>query len=295
MNIDENKEYEFNLENAETEDKWIISRINSLAKDANEKLDNYEIGIAATNIYNFIWNEFCDWYIEFSKNRLYGEDEKRKEIAISTLIYALDKVVKLLHPFMPYITEEIFSYLPTKKDKLLIEETYPQYEDELDFPNEEAEISLIIEVITEIRNQRRELQLPNKKKNDLLVYSSDENIRKTIEKLSYNIRSLANTENITIISEDKDLDDAVTLVLNNLKLYIPLEGLVDYKKELERLENEKKSVSAELKRAEGMLSNERFVSNAPEKLVESEKEKKEKYTQMLVEIENSIKDIKEKM
>ena len=295
MNVEEGREYTFDIEKLEIEDKWIISRFNSVVKEANEKLNSYDTGQSATLIHDFIWNEFCDWYIEFTKNRLYGENEERKDIAISTLLYVLDGILKLLHPFMPFITEEIFSFLPSKKDKLIIEETYPEYSKDLEFKKEEGDISLIIDIVTSIRNQRSDMNLPNKKKSNLIVYSENEEILKSIKDLSYNIKSLAYTDDISYINKDEDIDDSVTLVLNNLKLYIPLKGLIDYEKELLRLEEDKKQIESELKRAKSKLANKGFVEKAPEKLVEEEKEKEIKYTKMLEEINKSIEDIKEKL
>ncbi|MDO4779260.1 MAG: valine--tRNA ligase [Tissierellia bacterium] len=294
MNMEDDKDYNLDFEKLEIEDKWIISRINTVSKQVNKLLESYEIGIAASTLYEFIWFEFCDWYVEFVKNRLYGENVESREIAMATLLYSLDNILRLLHPYMPFITEEIYSYLPDMKDLIMVQ-NYPVYDQKLEFKWEEKAVSIIVEAISAIRNQRAELKVPNAKKSKLTVVSEDEEIRKIFTKLSYNLISLASVSNVEIIEKDDNFNDVATMVMSGYKLYLSLEGLIDYKKEFKRLEDEKKKVISEIERAKGKLNNEKFISKAPQNLVDIEKEKLEKYTDMLKEIETSLEEISKKL
>ena len=294
MNMEEGKDYSFDVNKLEIEDKWIVSRINTVAKNIDRLLESFEFGVAASNIYEFIWFEFCDWYIEFVKNRLYSEDQEQKDSAMMTLIYSLDKILKLLHPFMPYITEEIYGLLPNTDDMIIVAD-YPKFDSKIEFKWEEESINTIIEAITAIRNQRSELKLPNSKKSKLYVYSKDEAILDLFKKLSYNLESLASVSELEVLTEDKNIDETVSMIMKGYKLYLSLQGLVDYKKEYERLNQEKEKTLSEISRASGKLNNEKFVSKAPEKLVNEEKAKLEKYKAMLEEIEASIKEVESKL
>lgn len=294
MNLEDGKDYTIESENLSLEDKWIISRINTLSKDVNRLLESFDMGIAASNLYEFIWFEFCDWYIEFVKNRLYSDDQDKKDQALAVLLYSLDKILKLLHPFMPFITEEIYSMLPSSNDMIILAK-YPEYSKENDFEWEEEALSKVIEAITAIRNQRAELKVPNSKKSKLYIYSSDPEVRQVFDKLSYNLISLASISQVEIMAEDHNIDDSLSIIMKDYKMYLSLQGLIDYEKELERLSQEKAKVESEIKRAQGKLNNEKFVSKAPEKLVEEEKTKLEKYKAMLEEIEAGIKETKAKL
>ena len=290
MNM-EDKEYSIDRDKLTIEDKWIISRINTLAKDIDRLLNQYEIGIVATNLYQFIWFEFCDWYIEFVKTRLNGQE---KDNAIAVLLHVLDQILRLLHPYMPFITEEIYSYLPNKED-LIIVAAYPVYEEEDNYEWEEKAISKLIDAITSIRAQKKELNVPNKTESKLYIYSHNEETKNIFEKLSSNLKALASLSSIEILDEEKQLENVATILNDDYKLFLSLEGLIDYKKELERLQDEKKNLISELKRAEGKLSNENFTSKAPEKLVQAERDKQEKYTNLIKEVEKSIEEIKAKL
>lgn len=294
MNIDDNKTYSFDKDRLEIEDKWIISRLNAVSKEVNRLLDQYEIGIAASSLYEFIWFEYCDWYIELVKNRLYGEDEAKKDAAMASLLYSLEKILKLLHPFMPFITEEIYSYLPNKKG-MIIEADYPLYLEEENYEWEEKAISMMIESIKAIRAQRLELNIPNSKKAEIFMFTEDESVRKIFRDLSYNLVSLASVKEVKFLEQDNLDSDAVVMVMEGYKLYLSLDGLIDYAKEKARLEEEKKKIESEIARAKGKLENEKFTSKAPKKLVDEEKAKFEKYSLMLVEIENSLKDVNNKL
>lgn len=293
MNMEEGKDYKLNRDKLTIEDKWIISRINTVAKESNRLLDQYEMGIVANNLYEFTWFEFCDWYIEFVKNRLNSEGEE-KDNAIAVLLFALENILKLLHPYMPFITEEIYSYLPDKNDLIIIE-SYPTYLDENNYEYEEKAISKLIDSISLIRSEKKELNVPNKNKSKLYIYSSNKETLEIFNELSRNLISLANLSEVEIIEKDLEIENAATMIKDDYKLYLSLEGLIDYEKELKRLEDEKKNVESEINRAKGKLSNEKFTSKAPEKLVNEEKAKLEKYTQMLKEVEKSINDVKNKI
>lgn len=294
MNMEEGKNYSIDFNNLEIEDKWIISRINSVAKEVNRLLNSYEIGVSASTIYEFIWFEFCDWYIEFVKNRLYGDDLDKKDAAMGVLIYSLDNILRLLHPFMPFITEEIYGLLPDIKDMIIVSD-YPSYAEDRNYEWEEKSVSIIIEAITAIRNQRAEFKVPNSKKSKLYVYSEDGQILDLFDKLSYNLVSLASISELETMKEDKNIEDTAPIIMKGYKLYLSLKGLIDYEKELSRLQDEQNKVLFEIKRASGKLNNEKFVSKAPEKLVEEEKAKLEKYKSMSKEIEQSIIEIKSKL
>lgn len=293
MNMEENKTYSLNKSKLTLEDKWIISRINTISKEIERLLEQYEIGIVAVNLYEFIWFEFCDWYIEFVKNRLH-ENGEVKDNAMAVLLYSLDNILKLLHPFMPFITEEIYSYLPGHND-LIINAEYPKYKEENKYEFEEKAISKLIDAITSIRAQKLELNVPIKNKSKLFIYSENKETREIFNKLSKNLISLANLSEVEILEEDKDIENVAAMIKGDFNMYLSLEGLIDYNKEYERLSQEISRIESELKRANGKLNNEKFVAKAPKELVDQEKEKQIKYTQMLAEVKKSIEDIKNKM
>lgn len=275
------------------EDKWIISSLNDVIDEVSTNLNKYEIGIAAEKIYDFTWNVFCDWYIELVKPRLYGDDSNLKESAISVLIYTLTNVIKLLHPFMPYITEEIYSYLPNKND-MLINETWPKYSETKSYKNEEQIIDKLVESVISIRNSRQEMNIAPKKQSDVYILTSDKNLEEDFKQLESLFRSSVSINEYKV-NEDISEDNNIVIVKDSYKIIIPLNDLIDYSKELERLEKELNTAKSELKRAESKLKNEGFLKGAPEALVEKEKEKVEKYSHLIDDINNSISSIKENM
>lgn len=275
------------------EDKWIISSLNDVIDEVSTNLNKYEIGIAAEKIYDFTWNVFCDWYIELVKPRLYGDDSILKESAISVLIYTLTNVIKLLHPFMPYITEEIYSYLPNKND-MLINETWPKYSETKSYKNEEQIIDKLVESVISIRNSRQEMNIAPKKQSDIYILTSDKSLEEDFKKLESLFRSSVSINEYKV-NEDISEDNNIVIVKDSYKIIIPLNDLIDYSKELERLEKELNTAKSELKRAESKLNNEGFLKGAPEALVEKEKEKVEKYSHLIDDINNSISSIKENM
>lgn len=275
------------------EDKWIISSLNDVIDEVSTNLNKYEIGIAAEKIYDFTWNVFCDWYIELVKPRLYGDDSILKESAISVLIYTLTNVIKLLHPFMPYITEEIYSYLPNKND-MLINETWPKYSETKSYKNEEQIIDKLVESVISIRNSRQEMNIAPKKQSDIYILTSDKSLEEDFKKLESLFRSSVSINEYKV-NEDISEDNNIVIVKDSYKIIIPLNDLIDYSKEMERLEKELNTAKSELKRAESKLKNEGFLKGAPEALVEKEKEKVEKYSHLIDDINNSISSIKENM
>lgn len=275
------------------EDKWIISSLNDVIEEVSTNLNKYEIGIAAEKIYDFTWNVFCDWYIELVKPRLYGDDSILKESAISVLIYTLTNVIKLLHPFMPYITEEIYSYLPNKND-MLINETWPKYSETKSYKNEEQIIDKLVESVISIRNSRQEMNIAPKKQSDIYILTSDKSLEEDFKQLESLFRSSVSINEYKV-NEDISEDNNIVIVKDSYKIIIPLNDLIDYSKELERLEKELNTAKSELKRAESKLNNEGFFKGAPEALVEKEKEKVEKYSHLIDDINNSISSIKENM
>lgn len=293
MNVDENDDIEFKNLDLSLEDKWILKRLNNVVEEVSKNLDKYEIGLAASRIEDFIWEEFCDWYIEFAKERLNSDDENKKAIVKKVLLYVLKDMISLLHPFMPFITEEIYKQLPNKKDMLIVE-TWPQVRDDFNFDDEARVVDGAIEAIKAIRNQRQTLNLGSKTRQDLIIYSSDENTRNFLEILKGQFVNLSKSGEISIISEDKEVEDAVSLIFNDFKIYIPLENLIDYDKERKRLKDEIKKLESEIKRAEGKLNNQGFVSKAPEAVVNEEREKLEKYKDLLVKTQESYKEIEDK-
>lgn len=293
MNVDENDDIEFKNLDLSLEDKWILKRLNNVVEEVSKNLDKYEIGLAASRIEDFIWEEFCDWYIEFAKERLNSDDENKKSTVKKVLLYVLKDMISLLHPFMPFITEEIYKQLPNKKDMLIVE-SWPQVRDDFNFDSEARVVDGAIEAIKAIRNQRQTLNLGSKIRQDLIIYSSDENTRNFLEILKGQFVNLSKSGEISIISEDKEVEDAVSLIFNDFKIYIPLENLIDYDKERKRLKDEIKKLESEIKRAEGKLNNQGFVSKAPEAVVNEEREKLEKYKDLLVKTQESYKEIEDK-
>ncbi len=293
MNLDENiHEKELDLNQLEEEDKWILSKLNSVIKEVTENLEKYEIGMAADRIHDFIWDEYCDWYIEMVKSRLYGGSQNSKETAEIVLLYVLKDTLKLLHPFMPFITEEICHHLPGN-DKSLIVSDWPKYKDELDYPKSEKLIEFIKTGIRGIRNARAEMNIiPSRKSNQIFV-TRDEEIKKIISNGERYFKNLASAEDIEIKSSKEDIgDDNISVVLDRCEVFLPLKDLIDFEKEIERLEKEKEKLQGEINRVVGKLSNEGFVKKAPEKIVNEEKGKQKKYEEMLAKVLESLESIK---
>ena len=272
----------------ETEDKWILHTLNNVAKEVNENLEKFELGIALSKIYDFIWNSYCDWYIELCKARLQSEGETAQN-ARQVLIYVLDKILKLLHPFMPFITEEIWQTIPHDTDgKTVMLEQYPEYDPSLDFPSEAGEMMKVMEAITAIRTQRNEMNVPPSKKAKLFIATA---IPETFSNGEQFFKKLASASEVEI-SDSFDIDGAVTVVTSDAKIYIPMEELVDKEAELKRLNKELKQVEKMLAQDEGKLNNPGFMSKAPEKVIEKIKGQAEKEREKIALIHAAMDALK---
>ena len=295
MNLDEDVlGEELNLEELEQEDKWILSKLNTLTEEATKSLDKYEIGMAADKIYDFIWDEYCDWYIEMVKSRLYGEDEKSRRTAEKVLLYVLKDTLKLLHPFMPFITEEIWHHLGDIKNPLIVEE-WPEYREDLVFKEEETSIEFIKNAIKAIRNARAEMDIAPSKKSKQVFVTKDKDVENKLNMGKRYFEDLASAEEIEIVAnKDGIAEDDIQVVLDRCEVFLPLEDLIDFEKEIERLEKEKAKLEGEIKRVVGKLSNEGFTKKAPQKIVDEEKVKQKKYEEMLEKVLVRLDEIKSK-
>ena len=275
-------------------DKWILSKVNTLAKDATENMDKFELGIAVQKVYDFIWDEFCDWYIEIAKVRTYKKDEDpvSANAALWTLKTVLTEALKLLHPYMPFITEEIFCTLQSEEETIMLSK-WPEYKEEWNFPAEEAAIEHCKDLVKGIRNVRTEMDVPPSRKAKLYITSEDAGLRTVFEENKEVYVNLASTSEI-IVQADKNgiSEDAVSVVIPGAVLYLPLEDLVDFEKEKERLHKEKDKLTKELARSKGMLSNEKFLNNAKPEKVQEEKDKLAKYEQMMAQVEARLAQMK---
>ena len=282
----ETKKYDENL--LKLEDKWIINKLDKTISDVTKNIENYDLGIALDNIYNFIWNEFCDWYIEMVKPRLYSDDKETKVQVSYVLDYVFGVSLKLLHPFMPFITSEIYSKLVKYNTKALMVSKWPKQKQKFDFDTEENLVEKLKKLIVEIRNIRAKMNVHPSKKAKLILVTSD-----NLEEASQFLEKLGFSDEIVIQKEEKDIpENAVSIVVDDLKAFIPFEELVDIKEEIERLENEKKKLILEVERGEKMLSNPGFVNKAPEKKVNEEKEKLENYKNMLESVNERLNGLK---
>lgn len=278
------------VEKLNPEDKWIISKFNTVAKEVTENIDNYDFGVASSKIHDFIKVEFCDWYIEMVKPRLYDEEDQTRDAALYTLNKILTGSLKLLHPYMPFITEEIFKTIQNTEETILFSK-WPEYTEEDNYKEEEKEIELMKEAVRNIRNIKAEMNVKPSKKINIHVVS--ENKGEVFEKNEEFFKVLSNAEKIYVKNDKQGIEnDAVSAVINGCTLYVPLGDLVDLKKELARLEDEKNRLISEIKRVDGKLANDNFVNKAPKKVVDEERKKKEKYQNMLNEVEERIENVK---
>ncbi|MBS6312909.1 MAG: class I tRNA ligase family protein [Firmicutes bacterium] len=278
-----------NAADLEIEDKWVLSKLNTLIKEVTENMDAYELGVASAKVYDFIWDTYCDWYIELTKARLYGEDEKSKLAAQKVLVYVLDQFLRLLHPFMPFITEEIWQAIPHEGRFLMLAD-WPKYDENLNFSVEAAHMESVMNAIRSIRNRRAEMNVPPSKKSTLYVVSDKGEI---FRQGTGFICRLAYADQVIICDSDPEgHENMVCVVTNDAKLYIPLEELIDFEKELARIEKEKANCLKQIAMFEGKLSNEAFVSRAPEKVVAEQREKLEKNRALLAQLEESEKRLR---
>ncbi len=266
MNIDDHEVKNELPKELHTEDKWILSTLNNVAKEVNENLEKFELGIAVQKVYEFIWDCYCDWYIELVKARLFNDADDSYIAAEQVLLYVLDQILRLLHPFMPYVTEEIWQTIPHEGETVMLSE-YPTYKPELDFPEEEAEMRRVMEAIRAIRNRRSEMNVPPSRKAKVYVATK---FADTFKNGSAFIEKLASASGVEV-ADNFDIDGAVTVVTADAKIYIPMDELVDKKAELERLGKELAQVEKRLAQSEGKLNNQGFVSKAPAAVIEKVK------------------------
>ena len=263
--------------NPQLEDKWIISRYNSVVKAVTENLDNFELGVALSNLYDFVWDEFCDWYIELVKPRLYGDNQESKLDAQRTLCYVLTGILKLMHPFMPFITEEIFCALPTNEETIMTSQ-WPLYTDTLNFPEEEKKMQVICEAIKSVRNIRTEMNVPPSRRASMIIVTDDKAL---FESGIAFYEKLAGAKDVVVTDSEANIPEgSVSVIVEGAKIFMPMDELIDTEKEKERLTKEKERLQSEIDRVEKKLSNEGFVSKAPAKLIEEEKAKGVKYKEM---------------
>ncbi|WP_461205536.1 valine--tRNA ligase [Clostridium sp. DL1XJH146] len=270
-------------------DKWILSRMNTVAKEIGENIDKYEIGIATSKVHEFMWTEFCDWYIELAKPVLYGENEKAKGVALNVLNRVLMTGLKLLHPAMPYITEEIYTNLPNAEESISTAK-WPEYDEKLNSNESEDKMSKIIEAIKSIRNLKAEMNVPPSRKAKVILYAEDKNAFKEGSKY---FETLASAQEVILIKSKEEVpENVVSTVTKSAEIFMPLLDLIDVEKELERLDKEKAKLEKEIDRVEKKLANERFISKAPEAVVNEEKAKGEKYKEMYNAVLQSIENLK---
>ena len=288
MNVEKAPESQAALSDLTMADRWILSKVNTLAKDVTENMDKYELGIALQKVYDFIWEEFCDWYIEMVKPRLYSDEDTTKAAAIWTLKTVLIQSLKLLHPYMPFITEEIFCNLQEEEPSIMIS-SWPVYKEEWNFASEENAVETIKEAVRGIRNVRTSMNVPPSKKAKVYVVSEDESLLGIFEHSKVFFATLGYASEVCLQKDKTGIaDDAVSAVIPKAAIYMPFAELVDIDKEIERLQKEEERLTKELARVNGMLGNEKFVSRAPEAKIAEEKAKLEKYTQMMDQVKERL-------
>ena len=275
-------------------DKWILSKVNTLAKDATENMDKFELGIAVQKVYDFIWDEFCDWYIELAKYRIYHAEENpaAANSALYTLKTVLGDALKLLHPFMPFVTEEIYGALVPEEESLMMS-SWPEYKESSCYPEAENIVDHMKEIIRGVRNVRAEMNVAPSRKAKTYIVCENENLCQGFEEIKESSMPLMSANEIQIQSDKSGIaEDAVSVVVADAVVYLPMEELVDFEQELERLTKEEARLTKELARVNGMLNNEKFISKAPEAKINEERAKLEKYTQMMEQVQERLKGLR---
>ena len=292
MNMEKADTAEVDLSKLTQADRWILSKVNTLAKEATENLEKFEMGIAADKVHSFIWEEFCDWYIEMVKPRLWNDEDETKAAAIWTLKTVLIQSLKLLHPYMPFITEEIFCNLQDEEESIMISK-WPEFREEWNFAEDEAAVDTIKAAVRGIRNIRTEMNVAPSKKATVYVVSEKESVRDIFENSKVFFATLGYASEVHVQADKTGIaEDAVSVLIHDAALYMPFTELVDIEKEIERLTKEQGRLRGEIKRAQGMLNNPKFVEKAPAAKIEEEKGKLEKYTQMLAQVEERLGQLK---
>ena len=292
MNMEKADFSDVKLSDLTIADRWILSKVNTLAKEMTDNMEKFELGIAVSKVYDFIWEEFCDWYIEMVKPRLYNDEDETKAAALWTLKTVLIQALKLLHPYMPFITEEIFCNIQDEEESIMISR-WPEYTDEWNFETDEAAVDTIKAAVRAIRNLRTGMNVPPSRKAKVYVVSAKEDVRYIFESSKSFFATLGYASEVHVQEDKAGIDEnAVSTLIHDAAVYIPLEELVDIDKEIERLEKEAAKLAGEIKRASGMLANPKFVGKAPAAKVEEEKAKLAKYTEMSEQVAERLAQLK---
>ena len=273
-------------------DKWILSKVNTLATEVTDNMDRYELGIAVQKVYDFIWEEFCDWYIEMVKPRLYSETDETKGAALWTLKTVLGNALKLLHPFMPFITEEIYCTLNPDEDSIMIA-AWPKETEDFAYAEDEAAVEMMKEAVRSIRGVRTSMNVPPSKKASVFVVKEDAAVQETFKNGAVFFGTLAGASEVHVQADKAGIaDDAVSAVIPQATIYIPFAELVDLEKEIARLTKEEERLTKEIARSNGMLGNPNFINKAPEAKVQAEKEKLANYQQMMEQVQTRLEQLK---
>ena len=295
MNFEQNEGLDYESVDAAdltAADRWILSKLNNLTRDVTALMEKYELGIAVSKIYDFIWDEFCDWYIEMVKPRLYSDTDTTKAAALYTLKTVLIDALKLLHPYMPFITEEIYQTLLDDDTQSIMVSEWPVYSKLREFETEESDVERIKEAVSGIRNIRGEMNVPPSRKAHVIVVSEDAKVRENFEKNKVFFATLGLASEVSIQPDKSGIaDDAVSVVIEGGTIYIPFAELVDVEKEIERLKKEEQRLASELARSEKMLSNPNFVNKAPQSKIDEEKQKQEKYQGMMAQVKERLEHL----
>jgi len=296
MGLEDGANLEFDgTENLTLADNWILSRLNTAVKDISQSLEKFDLGFAADKIYEFTWNEYCDWYIELAKKRLYGDDAIAKNTVQKVLVKVLKDILRLLHPFMPFITEEIWTNIPNTQT-LLIRDTWPKVEEKYSDENAERQMAIVMDAIKNIRNVRAEMDVVPSKKAKCMVLASEEEVGNILVNQAEYLITLASCSDVIAVKSKLEIpEDVATAVVYGAELYLPLDDLIDYQKEMGRLQKEKSKLEKEVSRVAGKLANAGFVSKAPEALIKAEKEKETKFIEMLALVNERILAIEKKL
>ena len=279
---------EIDVSKLKIEDKWIINKVNKLAKEVTNNIEKYDLGVALDKVYSFIWNEFCDWYIEMVKPRLYSENQEEKQIASYVLNYVFGISMKLLHPFMPFVTTKIYSNLSGHDEKELMISAWPEIKETFEYDVEEDLVEKVKDIIVQIRNIRSTKNIHPSKKSELIFVT--EKYQTQLKELEEILLKLGFGNKVTISSTKGEVpENSINIIKEGIELYIPLEGLIDFEEERKRLNSEKERLEKEVARCEKMLSNPGFVNKAPQAKIDEEKAKLEKYKEMLAKVVESLK------
>ena len=275
-----------------TADRWILHRMNETSREITRLMDAYEFGETGRLLYNFIWDDLCDWYIEMAKLSLYGQDETKKKNTQSVLAYVLDRTMRMIHPFMPYISEEIWQHLPHEGETITLA-AWPTYDEKLDAPEAVQEMNLLMDMIRAVRNIRAEVNVPMSKKIELMIKPTDERSLEIAKRNLITIERFCGTSSLNIDMNMTAPDKAMTSIVTGVEMYLPLAGLIDIEQEIQRLRKECDTLTKEVERVEKKLANEGFMAKAPAKVVEEERAKMQDYSEKRAKVIARIEELQE--